>query len=287
MKKHLDGAALISTVDDITDPSKLCEVASDIQAHTNQQIIMDKYKSLLLMQANMVDLKKNYNQKIAELSARQENFCMIMSNKIQEISLIRGENELNIDYKMCVNYKRQNILEYNGNGFQLKTVELPIVDLNELRRKQATVADSEVVSRRSSERRLKEAITLNDIETIYRHFDVDISSLSRYHTEVQLKLKLMELHCSKIYQELLIIVQFEEPEKALLETLAAISSQLIRVEEDLKFNKSKLKCMIESPSASEASMVQNFTELRRFLNATGTVWMPKFEHNRAIINSYL
>lgn len=285
MKKHLDGAALISTVDDNTDPSKLCDVASDIQAHTNQQIIIDKYKSLLLMHANMVDLKRNYNQKIAELSARQENLCMIMSNNIQEISLTRGENELNIDYKMCVNYKRQNILEYNGNGFQLKTVELPIADLNELRRKQAPVADSEVVSRSSSERRLKEAIILNDIETIYRHFDVEISSLSRYHTEVQLKLKLMELHCSKIYQELLIIVQFEEPEKALLETLAAISSQLIRVEEDLKFNKSKLKCMIESPSTPETSMMKNFTELRRFLNATGTVWMPTFEHSRAIINS--
>lgn len=266
MKRPLEGAVAVPTINGY-DSSKICDDATD-QTHTSQQIIIDKYKSLMRMQNNVVDMKRGFNERIIALSVQQEHLCTILSDKIQEFNRIQAEDELNTDNKLSVTYKQQNILEYKNDGFRLKVIELPIVDLIDLRHKQEFIAGDDIMCRLSSERRLRKAIIQNDIETIYQQFDGEISSLSHYQAEVQLELKLMELHCLTIYREVLILDHFEEPEKVLHETVAALSSQMMRIEEDIKCNKSKLKCVFELSSTPEAS-TKNFNGLRRFSNITG------------------
>lgn len=269
MKMKLDESES-TTIDGQNELIRFGDVASEVQAHTSQ-LIIEKYRSLIAMESTIADMKRDFNDMTLKLRALQEDLCERLLAKVQQIK----ENDCsNIDIEACISYKQHQFFEFDGNRFLPKTLTIPIFNVGEIKCKESTLAENDngtlQMNWNIAKSKLLKAIELNGIERIYREFDVQIKSLSHKYNEVQLKLKLMELHCLTLYQELLIIDQFEEPEKALLETIAALSMQMMRVEDEIKCSKMKLKCLMESDEFPELSMCRNnSTEIKRFLDSNG------------------
>lgn len=255
---NLDESAS-ATDDGQHESMKLSDVASEVQAHTSQ-LIIEKYRSLIAMEGSIADLRRDFNNQTLKLHTLQEELCAVILTKIQQIQEIQCTG-----IETSITYKQHQIFEFDGNRFQLKTLNIPILNVSKIECK-----SNDAMNRHTAKSQLTQAINLNDIEQMYRAFDVQIKLLSHKYHEVELKLKLKELHCLTLYQELLIIDQFEEPEKALLETIAALSTQMMHVEDEIKCSKLKLKLVIESNDSTELSMSwKNSTEIKRFFSSNG------------------
>lgn len=248
-KTKPEDATLSTTYDDHNDRIKLCDGASEIQAHTSQ-LINDKYRLLISITTEITDLKKNFNQQLSKHREQKENLCRILCEKMPQI-----------DSKMDLNFETQIFYEFDGNNLKEMKQKTPILNLTK-DKDSFLLEEDDIFNWTKANQKLNQAISFNDVEQITQNFDTTLESLAQHKSQVQLELKLMKLRCLVIYQELLIIDQFDEPEKAILETIATLSTQLVRIEEEIKCQKFKLKCVVESMGSTVIST-------KHFLNTNG------------------
>lgn len=93
-----------------------------------------------------------------------------------------------------------------------------------------------------------QALLFNEIESIYRDFDAKIKDMDEQSREISLQAQFMELYYFVLYQELLVLNQFEDPNKALLKSMNAAQDKKKRNEEDIKVAKCKLKDQVGDDS---------------------------------------
>lgn len=86
-----------------------------------------------------------------------------------------------------------------------------------------------------------QALLYSQIEGIYQDFDAKIKDCAEQSREISLKAQFMELYYFVLYQELLVLNQFEDPNKALLKSIHVAQDKMKRSEEEIKEAKSKLK----------------------------------------------
>lgn len=86
-----------------------------------------------------------------------------------------------------------------------------------------------------------QALLYNQIETIYKDFDAKIKNLVEQSREISLNVQFMELYYFVLYQELLVLNQFENPNKALLKSIHVAQDKMKRIEDEIRMTKSMLK----------------------------------------------
>lgn len=148
-------------------------------------------------------------------------------------------------------------------------LNVPLIDVREIHIRDVDVVDS-MDGIFTAELQRDKALILNDIEEIYENFDSEIKSLSNSRSEILFKLKFMELHYLVVHQELMIIGQFEEPEKLLLETIGVLAMQMKRIEEEIKGFKFKLQEFVGMEQGSQASK-SSLDEINMFFRLNGII----------------
>lgn len=87
----------------------------------------------------------------------------------------------------------------------------------------------------------EQTLLFTQIESIYQDFDTKIDDIAEQSIEISLKVQFMELHYFVLYQELLVLNNFEKPHKSLLKSIEATNDKMKQLEEEVKLTKSKFK----------------------------------------------
>lgn len=99
----------------------------------------------------------------------------------------------------------------------------------------------------------EQALLFSQIECIYRDFDAKIKDAAEQSREISLRIQFLELYYFVLYQELLVLNQFEEPHKALLRSIKAAQDKMKALDEDIKVTKYKLRQHIGDDSLVSTS----------------------------------
>lgn len=86
-----------------------------------------------------------------------------------------------------------------------------------------------------------QALLFSEIESIYRDFDAKIMDAAEHSLKISLEIQFLELYYFVLYQELLILNQFEDPHKALLRSIKAAHDKMKAHEDEIKVVKNRLK----------------------------------------------
>lgn len=86
-----------------------------------------------------------------------------------------------------------------------------------------------------------QALLFWEIEHIYRDFDAKIKDAAEQSIEISLQIQFLQLHYFEMYQELLVLNQFEDPHKTLLRSIKAAQDRMKAHGETIKVAKYKLK----------------------------------------------
>lgn len=87
----------------------------------------------------------------------------------------------------------------------------------------------------------EQALLFSQIEHIYLDFDAKIKDAAEQSLEISLQIQFLELYYFVLYQELLVLNQFEEPHKALLRSIKMAQDKMKVHDDDIKVTKTKLK----------------------------------------------
>lgn len=123
------------------------------------------------------------------------------------------------------------VQEFQINVQDLRTKVQPFDDATE--KEQMDIWTAELYRNQS--------LLFSQIENIYQDFDAKIKDLAEQSREISLKAQFMELYYFVLYQELLVLNQFEDPNKALLKSIHAAQNKMKISEDEIKVAKCKLK----------------------------------------------
>lgn len=87
----------------------------------------------------------------------------------------------------------------------------------------------------------EQALLFSQIEYIYRDFDAKVKDVAEQSLEISLQIQFLELYYFVLYQELLVLNQFEDPHKVLLRSIKTAQDKMKANEEEIKVAKYKLK----------------------------------------------
>lgn len=112
-----------------------------------------------------------------------------------------------------------------------------------------------------------QALLFSQIESIYQSFDAKINVMAEQSREISLRAQFMELYYFVLYQELLVLNQFEEPNKVLLKTIHAAQKRMKRNEEEIK----AIKCKLKEQVGDDSLVCQNgkVIDMELVFKATG------------------
>lgn len=112
-----------------------------------------------------------------------------------------------------------------------------------------------------------QALLFSQIESIYRDFDAKIKDAAEQSLEISLQIQFLELYYFVLYQELLVLNQFEDPHKVLLRSIKMAQDKMKAYEEEIKVTKYKLKEHIGEDSLVSTS--GKIIEMELLFRATG------------------
>lgn len=113
----------------------------------------------------------------------------------------------------------------------------------------------------------EQALLFSQIESIYQDFDAKIKDAAEQSREISLQIQFLELYYFVLYQELLVLNQFEHPHKALLRSIKTAQDKMKAHDEDIRVTKYQLKQQIGDDSLVSTSGKVIDTEL--LFRATG------------------
>lgn len=113
----------------------------------------------------------------------------------------------------------------------------------------------------------EQALLFSQIESIYRDFDAKIKDAAEQSRENSLHIQFLELYYFVLYQELLVLNQFEDPHKVLLRSIKTAQDKMKAYDEEIKATKHKLRQQIGDDSLVSTSGKIIDTEL--LFRATG------------------
>lgn len=113
----------------------------------------------------------------------------------------------------------------------------------------------------------EQALLFSQIESIYRDFDAKIKDAAEQSRENSLHIQFLELYYFVLYQELLVLNQFEDPHKVLLRSIKTAQDKMKAHDEEIKTKKHKLRQQIGDDSLVSTSGKIIDTEL--LFRATG------------------
>lgn len=87
----------------------------------------------------------------------------------------------------------------------------------------------------------EQALLFSQIENIYRDFDTKLKDVAEQSLVIALQIQFLELYYFVLYQELLVLNQFEDPHKTLLRSIKAAQDKMKAHEEEIKEAKCQLK----------------------------------------------
>lgn len=87
----------------------------------------------------------------------------------------------------------------------------------------------------------EQALLLQQIENIYTDFDGQIEKMMEESLEICLKVQFIELYYFVLYQELLVLSNFEEPHKLLLKSMDTTTERMRKYEDEIRIFKHKFK----------------------------------------------
>lgn len=112
-----------------------------------------------------------------------------------------------------------------------------------------------------------QACLFSDIESIYQDFDAKVKDAAEQRLNVSLEIQFLELYYFVVYQELLVLNQFEDPHKALLRSIKVAQDKMKAHEHEIKVLKRKLKEHIGEDSLVSTS--GKIIDMELLLKATG------------------
>lgn len=113
----------------------------------------------------------------------------------------------------------------------------------------------------------EQALLFSQIERIYRDFDAKIKNAAEQSREISLQIQFLELYYFVLYQELLVLNQFEDPHKVLLRSIKAAQDKMKAHDEEIKVTKYKLKQQIGDDSLASTS--GKIIDMELLFRATG------------------
>lgn len=119
----------------------------------------------------------------------------------------------------------------------------------------------------TAQRHRQQALLFAQIESIYRDFDAKIKDAVEQSLEISQQIQFLELYYFVLYQELLVLNQFEDPHKALLRSIKAAQDKMKAHEEEIKVAKYKLKQHIGDDSLVSPS--GKIIDMELLFRATG------------------
>lgn len=125
------------------------------------------------------------------------------------------------------------------------------LNVQNLRTKPASFDDASEKQRMdiwTAELHRNQALLFSQIECIYQDFDAKIKDMAQQSRDISLRAQFMELYYFVLYQELLVLNQFEDPNKALLKSINAAQDKMKRNEDEIKVAKCKLKDQVGDDS---------------------------------------
>lgn len=114
----------------------------------------------------------------------------------------------------------------------------------------------------------EQALLFSQIERIYRDFDEKIKDAAEQGLEISLQIQFLELYYFVLYQELLVLNQFEDPHKALLRSIKMAQDKMKAHDDDIKVTKTKLKEQIGEDSLVNTS--GKIIDMELLFRPTGT-----------------
>lgn len=97
----------------------------------------------------------------------------------------------------------------------------------------------------SAQMLLEQKFLSDEIENIYKSFDTELKTVNDARYEIALDLKFMESYYLTVYQELMLLDQFEEPQMVLLEAIGDLTIRGRQIEREIEVKKIPLKTLIE------------------------------------------
>lgn len=149
--------------------------------------------------------------------------------------------------------------EYETNVQILRTNPLPLDISNEMKQQMDLTA---------AQLYREQSLLYSQIERIYWDFDGKVGDAAEQSLEISLHIQFLELYYFVLYQELLVLNQFEDPHKALLRSIKAAQDKMKAHDEDIKVAKYKLKQHIGDDSLVSPS--GKIIDMELLFRATGT-----------------